>query len=933
MATEWHRPNALYAQPTSLDTARTRLYNVPYLAGTKRRNEEVGAAQQQPSTHPKLSIRQPPARPPSIHSPRPPPPRLQASRIILASSSGHQSTGNAPRGLLPPIISSTPGLSQNPLLTLRHPLYGLPSQLVDNLESLGVRSIYPWQSSCLLGKGMLNGERNLVYTAPTGGGKSLVADILLVKRVIETPGMKAILVLPYVALVQEKLRWLRSLTDGVTKNIDDQSDDPLKPPWLRPSSLIRVGGFFGGSRSSIRWSDCDIAVCTIEKANAVVNTAIEEGGYGEIGVVVLDELHMLNDEHRGYIMELLATKLMSLGSSVQIVGMSATLPNPELLAKWLNAKFYIANYRPIPIEEHLVYENGIYPTANAKDFFRTASQLTVEHPDPTQRPQPCRTIDKSDHHELANPMTNAVVALAVDTAAAGHGALVFCSSRMGVEKSAVLISEAMAMSALDQEILDKRQDLLASLRALPGGYEASFSKCIPRGVGYHHAGLTVEERNLVAEAYDAGVLKVMVATCSLAAGINLPARRVILNGARMGRDLVGPAMLRQMRGRAGRKGKDEIGETYLCCHKADLDEVADLLEAEMPPVESCLTPEKRGIKRALLEIIGIRMAAGRSAIDHYVRSSLLWHTMSPDKVSDMVNKSVEELLESELVQSTAHEQCLEPTKLGMAVVASGLSPEDGIFVHSELRRALESFVMDGDMHIFYLFTPVQTVGLAEVCWLTFRKQLDSLDDSGMRALQLVGVSPALVNRLVNSGAQLKEKTAEEVRLARIYRRVYSAFQLRDLCNEVPVHEISAKYSVPRGQVQTLAQTCHGFAAGMVKFCERMDWGMLAAVLEHMLDRLRAGAKADLLEMAQVAFVKSRMARIFWENGLKSVRALGEADPATLVPIMMQAHGRRMKLDGEAAEKFQAKLLAQAEIIVSSAGRLWGKQQMVAWEEE
>jgi DNA polymerase theta len=391
-------------------------------------------------------------------------------------------------------------------------------------------------------------------------------------------------------------------------------------------------------------------------------------------------------------------------------------------------------------------------------------------------------------------------------------------------------------------------------------------------------------------------------------------------------------MLRQMRGRAGRKGKDEIGETYLCCHKTDLEAVAELLDAEMPPVESCLTPEKRGIKRALLEIIGIRMAAGRGALDHYVQSSLLWHTMDHGKVSDLVNKSIDELLEDELIQTTEHEHCLEPTKLGTAVVGSGLSPEDGVFVHSELRRALESFVMDGEMHIFYLFTPVQALGLAEVCWLTFRTQLDSLDDSGLRALQLIGVGPAFVNRLVNSGAQLKEHTAEEIRLARMYRRVYAAFQLRDLCNEVPVHEISVKYSVPRGQVQTLAQTCHGFAAGMVKFCERMGWGMLAAVLEHMLDRLRAGARADLLEMAQVAFVQSRMARVFWENGLKSVRALGEADPPTLVPIMMQAQARKMKLDGEAAEKLQAKLLTQAEIIVSSAGRLRAKQQMIAWEE-
>ena len=73
---------------------------------------------------------------------------------------------------------------------------------------------------------------------------------------------------------------------------------------------------------------------------------------------------------------------------------------------------------------------------------------------------------------------------------------------------------------------------------------------------------------------------------------------------------------------------------------------------------------------------------------------------------------------------------------------------------------------------------------------------------------------------------------------------------------------------------------------MIKFCQRMGWGMLAVVLEHMRDRLQAGARADLLEMAQVAYVKSRTARILWENGFRSVRALAEADPKDLVPVLM-----------------------------------------------
>lgn len=99
-----------------------------------------------------------------------------------------------------------------------------------------------------------------------------------------------------------------------------------------------------------------------------------------------------------------------------------------------------------------------------------------------------------------------------------------------------------------------------------------------------------------------------------------------------------------------------------------------------------------------------------------------------------------------------------------------------------------------------------------------------------------------------------------------------------------------KYATPRGFVQTLAQTCHGFAAGMIKFCAQMGWGMLAAVLEHMADRLRAGARADLLDLARITYVKSRTARVLWENGFRSVRSVAEAGAGEIVPVLIMVRG-------------------------------------------
>ncbi|CAL8575367.1 hypothetical protein XPA_001295 [Xanthoria parietina] len=268
----------------------------------------------------------------------------------------------------------------------------------------------------------------------------------------------------------------------------------------------------------------------------------------------------------------------------------------------------------------------------------------------------------------------------------------------------------------------------------------------------------------------------------------------------------------------------------------------------------------------------------------------------------------------------------EATPLARATVGSGMTPEDGVFVQDELQRALRAFVMDGEMHVFYMFTPINIWGISEINWRIFRNEIERLDESGMRVLAFVGISPAFVNRMANSGKQLPEEDEEQRRTARVYRRFYAAFQLRDLCHEIPIPTVARKFETARGLVQTLAQTCEGFAAGMIQFCETMGWGMLKSVLEHMSDRLKAGARADLLDLARIPFVKSRTARVFWENGMRSLRAVAEAEAKDLVPLLLLAQPKRYNVEKAEDERYQQKLLLRCEVIVEAASRLWSQEQ-------
>jgi DNA polymerase theta len=140
------------------------------------------------------------------------------------------------------------------------------------------------------------------------------------------------------------------------------------------------------------------------------------------------------------------------------------------------------------------------------------------------------------------------------------------------------------------------------------------------------------------------------------------------------------------------------------------------------------------------------LVSGGEAIKDYVRCTLLYRSLDKKLVYNIMNSALQELMNESLI-IFKEDESYEASLLGQAVVASAFSPEDGIFVYEELKRALQAFVMDGDMHIFYMFTPFQEAMNTPIDWPIFRDQLDRLDESGLRALQFVGVQPGFVNTM------------------------------------------------------------------------------------------------------------------------------------------------------------------------------------------
>ncbi|XP_046847579.1 DNA polymerase theta-like [Xenia sp. Carnegie-2017] len=366
--------------------------------------------------------------------------------------------------------------------------WGLPASILEQYDKIGIKTMFQWQAQCLRTGNVLNGG-NLVYSAPTSAGKTMVAEILMLKRILETK-CKALFILPFVSVAREKMFYMKRMFGGCGLTID---------------------GYMGSQVPSKGFDSVDIAVCTIEKANGLVNRLMESGQLHLVGVIVVDEIHLIGDPSRGYLLELLLTKVLYVTQSimdhnVQIIGMSATLPNVNTLATWLKADLYYTDYRPVPLTEYFKVGTVLYDRSGNVSRELDMSQL----------------IDGDEEH---------VLLLCQETVVRGNGVLIFCPTKSWCEKLAEVIAKhfnkLFSTTEHDQKKsplytgildIDALKDVFEQLRSCQVGLDGVLKKTLRYGVAYHHAGLTYDERDVIEAAFRNGVLKVLVATSTLSSG-------------------------------------------------------------------------------------------------------------------------------------------------------------------------------------------------------------------------------------------------------------------------------------------------------------------------------------------------------------------------------------------------------------------------------
>ncbi|XP_003705469.3 mutagen-sensitive 301 isoform X1 [Megachile rotundata] len=759
--------------------------------------------------------------------------------------------------------------------------YGLPSAVKQLFSQIrGIDTLYEWQDECLSLDAVKN-RKNLIYALPTSGGKTLVAEILMLKEVICNK-RNAIFILPFVAIVQEKVQ-------------------AMAPFALELDFLIEeYAASKGAYPPKKRRKKNSIYMCTIEKALGLINSLIEEKRFKEIGLIVVDELHLIGEGGgRGATLEVILTKALYVNETVHIIGMSATIGNLNEIAEFLKADLYTGNFRPVEIKEYVKCDDCIWLldlkseellTDMKKINYRYSSDAAIIDPD-------------------------RIGGLVMDVVPK-DSCLIFCSSRKNCENVALLLTKILFKS-LEAHKTNEKQNLLNALER-EEGLCPILQKTIRFGVAYHHSGLTAEERRLLEDAFKAGTLCVICCTSTLAAGVNLPARRVILRSPYVGSEFINLSRYKQMSGRAGRAGMGDIGESIIICKNNELPKVKELLESKMDDCISSLHVNKdRGINNLILSAILYSIAKTRFELQKLATRTLL--NIQQERlginIKHIVDSAITELLKSGVIKvkdksksidvyqpnitvaipsqitcpnesdiekkvkksiQLMNDTKLDLCNLGRAAMKGCIDIQCAYTLYEDLKKAQEHLVLIDYLHLLYLVTPYDIIPQVKVVGSVYYDVVINLSETQMKTARVLGINEVAITKIRDG---LMPKNVEP----RVVQRFYVTLILYDLWCQHAVYTIAEKYQVNRGTVQNLLSAVSTFAFSVVRFCQELDefWAF-KDLLDAFSKKLSYCCPLELEALMDLPLVKIGRARQLYNAGFKTVQCIAKVQPKELL---------------------------------------------------
>jgi len=652
------------------------------------------------------------------------------------------------------------------------------------------KELYPPQEEAIKA-GLLDSSKNFVIASPTASGKTLLAELAMLKSILHDSG-KCLYVVPLNALAYEKYL-----------NFKDKY-----------SAVANVGISTGDYESSSRYLErYDLTILTLEKLDSL--TRVKPSWLRQISVLVVDEAHVLGDTKRGPRLEGAMARFMSFNPSARVIALSATIPNADEFGNWLNASLIQSEWRPVPLKEEVF-------------------------------------LAKND---------NAILERVVADVKAGSQTLVFVNTKRGSASFARKLAARLNQRNAELDVLADKVDI---------GVD-DLNEIVKHGVAYHNSWLHPEQRRALEESFRARVLKVICCTPTLAMGVSLPAKVVIIRNYRFFTQERGNApmpvgWIKQVFGRAGRPEHDryEIG-LIVAKSEAEKETIEELyIRGALERVESQFSWD------AMTEQILATIVAGAHRVEaiYEFLDSTFYAYQNPDEMGFVKDELESILLQLEHVGFITIDEAndeIQATDFGALSSRLYLSTKSALL----LREGI-NFLGDG-------------VEISDFDLLVLLCQCDEVIQLNVKDAIVIASSfsnnPDWVYRGTNA--------------------LGSSIVAHAWIDEMTYPEMNDKFGTYPGEIHNNIYALGWICYAASRIAEHLRVGDMYARLSTLKDRLRHGARPELLALLAIKGVGRVIARKLYSAGFRSPAEVARADVTQLGKVPGLGLKRAEKIKTEA----------------------------------
>ncbi len=692
----------------------------------------------------------------------------------------------------------------------------LPEEFIEALRTKGYESLYPPQEDAVK-SGVLDGK-NLVLATPTASGKTLVAMMAAI-RAIERGG-KVVYLAPLRALASEKYEEFKEILGS------------LKRPSSKSKIRVFIStGDFDSSGESLGGGD--VIVLTNERFDSVVRH--KASWIDSVSLFIADEVHLVGDSHRGPTLEMILAKAKKFVPGAQLLALSATISNTKDLAEWLRAELVETYWRPVKLVE------GIYDYG------------TLSFVDGEQR-------------RLTQSKQGPAVDVALESVRNGGQALIFCETRKRSVVAAERAAELLPLFLTFEESAKLRE---IAFKIHSAGEETDVSRrlaeVVEKGTAFHHAGLDSKHRKIIEDAYRERQIKILTATPTLAAGVNLPARRVVLSSLfrydveEGGQSPISVLEFKQMAGRAGRPRFDQVGEIVLLAGaQMSSQEIYErYVEGKPEPIRSQLSADGP-LRMHLLGLIAASQGISEEDVYDFFESTLFGAQYRKATVKSRVKQALVYLEEEGLLIRTSKK--FRATDFGRRVALLYIDPESAIIMKQGIKQSEKA----GTHVLGMLHLLTQTPDMSPKFSIRSKDEAELDEVVQTRRSELLIPLPA----------------SNDFEFYRDFDTILGDFRtvlaLTHWINENPEQSVLEKYAIEPGDLHRMVDNAdwllYSFGE-LARLFGRMD---LVVESSELRERVRYGIKSELIPLTKLEGVGRVRARSLYNAGYTDIDKLSQA---------------------------------------------------------